>query len=409
MREGIVDSEPERARRTLSGGVLAFRWVAYVWMTGLNLARDEPFRRPALAWLGLAAAGLWTIWLTVHRDDHLQYRPLTLQFDLGLSMALILISGLVVQPGRVTGPSLFYATAYPASSALAWGAAYGLKGAAVATVGLGTALLFSRPLNGIQLNELGRKGALSFLNGLVTYMLAGGIAGVVSRHLDRSAAELRSAIDASIRARERTARIAEREAMGRAIHDSVLQALARVCSRGRELARQALVAGSDVMQLAEMAGEQEKALRALIVREQEEIPLGAASLRDALEAAGRAIQDLPVTVASVGPLVLPAALVEELVSAVRQALANVVEHAQATRVAVFADSEEGWVHVSVRDDGRGFVYDEKQLQAEGKAGMLRSMKGRVEDLGGKMRVETAPGAGTEVQFRIPAKLEEVTT
>jgi signal transduction histidine kinase len=102
-------------------------------------------------------------------------------------------------------------------------------------------------------------------------------------------------------------------------------------------------------------------------------------------------------------------LVEELVSAVRQALANVVEHAQATRVAVFADSEEGWVHVSVRDDGRGFVYDEKQLQAAGKAGMLRSMKGRVEDLGGKMRVETAPGAGTEVQFRIPAKLEEVTT
>ncbi len=58
--------------------------------------------------------------------------------------------------------------------------------------------------------------------------------------------------------------------------------------------------------------------------------------------------------------------------------------------------------VSVRDDGCGFIYSEEQLRAEGKVGMLGSMKGRIEDLGGKMKVHTAPGAGTEVEFRVPA-------
>lgn len=32
MRERVVESEPERARRTLSGGILVFRWLAFAWM-----------------------------------------------------------------------------------------------------------------------------------------------------------------------------------------------------------------------------------------------------------------------------------------------------------------------------------------------------------------------------------------
>ena len=68
---------------------------------------------------------------------------------------------------------------------------------------------------------------------------------------------------------------------------------------------------------------------------------------------------------------------------------------------MFAEAEDGWVTVSVRDDGRGFDYDEDRLRADGKVGMLKSMKGRVEDLGGRMRVTTAPGRGTEIEFRVP--------
>jgi signal transduction histidine kinase len=99
---------------------------------------------------------------------------------------------------------------------------------------------------------------------------------------------------------------------------------------------------------------------------------------------------------------LPAGEVEELTAAVHQALDNVVRHADATRATIFAEALEGEIVVSIRDDGVGFEYDEGLLAREGKLGMLKSMKGRVEGLGGEMIVRSAPGRGTEVEFRLPA-------
>jgi signal transduction histidine kinase len=57
--------------------------------------------------------------------------------------------------------------------------------------------------------------------------------------------------------------------------------------------------------------------------------------------------------------------------------------------------------VTVRDDGRGFTYDEAAFAAAGKIGLAKSIKGRVEQLGGQVRVSSRPGAGTEVELRIP--------
>ncbi|HET7518409.1 MAG TPA: ATP-binding protein, partial [Actinomycetes bacterium] len=102
-----------------------------------------------------------------------------------------------------------------------------------------------------------------------------------------------------------------------------------------------------------------------------------------------------------GALWLPAGHVEELAAAVRQALDNVVEHAGASRVALFAEEDGGGVVLTVRDDGRGFAYDERRLLAEGKIGLAKSVKGRVEQLGGTMRLVSRPGAGTEIELRVP--------
>jgi signal transduction histidine kinase len=110
---------------------------------------------------------------------------------------------------------------------------------------------------------------------------------------------------------------------------------------------------------------------------------------------------VPVSVSSVGPIWLARRQADELAAAVREALANVAEHAQASRAVVFADEEDGTVVVSVRDDGVGFSYDEARLRAEGKAGVLKSMKGRVEEMGGRMLIRAAPGGGTEIEFRAP--------
>jgi signal transduction histidine kinase len=108
-----------------------------------------------------------------------------------------------------------------------------------------------------------------------------------------------------------------------------------------------------------------------------------------------------VTVGATGPIPLPVGHVGELAAAVRQALDNVVEHAGATRASVFADCDQGEVVVTVRDDGRGFDYDQAALQASGKIGLLKSIKGRVEQLGGALRVDSRPGAGTEIELRVP--------
>jgi signal transduction histidine kinase len=395
-----IEFEPERARRTLSGGVLLFRWVAFSWMLVLNVARPDSFRRPALAWAGIAAAGLWTAWQTKTRGSEHELAG-TLWIDVALSMALILLSGLVVPEGGVQGPGLFYATAYPLSTALAWGAEAGLTGAIEVTVALGAALVLSRPLNGISLATMSRGQVLGMLNGVVNYLLAGGVAGVVAAHLDRSTAQLRSAIDEAVHARERSARLAERQSLARAIHDSVLQGLAHVRKRLKQLSAEPTVEGARLSEAEVRLAEEADALRALILQDPEEVPAGTVSLDRALRGLARRVKEPPVSVSAVGRIWMPAGTVDQLLRAVSQALDNVVEHAGATGAAIFANQEDGWLIVSVRDNGRGFRYDEELLRQEGKAGMLQSMRGRVQDMGGRMRVESAPGVGTEVEFRIP--------
>jgi signal transduction histidine kinase len=248
---------------------------------------------------------------------------------------------------------------------------------------------------------LTRDDLIGILNGSVYYLLAGGAAGVVTRTIDRSRAQVDAATEVAMRAREREGRMAEREALARRIHDSVLQAMADIHREGIELAREPAVSAQKVRRLAELAAEQERELRSILIREPEQAPSGMASLRAALEAAAQGRPGLKVVVTATGPIWLATRTVEELREAVKQALDNVTEHAEASRVAVFADIEDGQLEVSVRDDGRGFVYSEEFLRASNKAGMLKSMKGRVEELGGRMRVHSAVGVGTEVEFRIP--------
>jgi signal transduction histidine kinase len=395
----VAASEPDRARRNLAAGIVVVRWTFLALMTVLA-ATSGRFRFPAAAWLIVGAVAAWTVWLTVNvgREGNA-----VLWLDLALGGGVILASALATEPGRVVGSAPFFATGYPASAALLWGAVRGPGGGLLAGGTLATALVLSRPVNGVGLDEMSGGQVAALVNGVVYFLAAGGAAGVVSRLLERSSRELRAATEEALRARERAARLAERESLARDIHDSVLQALALVHKRGRELAERDAVAGAEVGSLADVAGEQERALRAMIMREPDEAPSGTVSLRDALERAAREVGDIAVTVSAVGLIFLPARTVEHLQAAVRQALHNVVQHAAASRVAMFAEAEDGWVSVSVRDDGCGFRYDESALLREGKAGMLRSMKGRVEDLGGAMRVVSAPGAGTEVEFRIPVR------
>ncbi len=400
----LPEPVPLRARRTLWVGVLAFRWLGYIWMVLSNVLSGGVIH-PAVAWVALGLTGAWNLWFTFRAERRL---TVALWLDLGVSFVLVAMSGWVVAPGDalVASERTFFATIYPAGTLIAWGAVHGWRGGVGSALVLSVALVLSRVLNGFPVTELTPGELVGLGNGIVYFLVAGAAPGVMATTLDRSAEQLQGAIDDAIRARERAARLGEREALYLSIHDSVLNALAFLRKRGRELAEEATVPASEVRELAEMAGEQQDALRALILREPVEPPEGAASLREALDETAAAIGGLSVTVsAGRSPIWLPARDASEVAAAVRQALENVVQHARASQVVIFAEPEDGWVTVSVRDNGVGFAYDEDRLEAEGRAGLLRSMKGRIEGLAGRMRVMSAPGLGTEVEFRVPVLTE----
>ena len=102
------------------------------------------------------------------------------------------------------------------------------------------------------------------------------------------------------------------------------------------------------------------------------------------------------------PVVLAATRARAVAAAVGAALANVAAHAGEARARGCCWSTRGGVVVSVRDDGRGFEPARlAEARAEGRLGVASSIEGRVRELGGTMAVESAPGAGTEVELRVP--------
>jgi signal transduction histidine kinase len=81
--------------------------------------------------------------------------------------------------------------------------------------------------------------------------------------------------------------------------------------------------------------------------------------------------------------------------AVAEALTNTAKHAHATTVTVVAGVDEDAVlRVRVSDDGRGGA-------DIGAGSGLMGLKDRVESLGGRLSVQTAPGAGTTVHAELP--------
>lgn len=404
----LVPPQVDAARRTLWTGLLVFRWVFYAWMvvaaTALVMRFDRSPWSDTLSLLGVIATGVWTVWLSV--DAH-QERRETPYVDLALAVALILVSSLVVPSGQVV-ESTFYAVAYPSNAALLWGAAKGPVGGLFAGVVLSAALVIGRPLNGVDLAS--SDAVLSLVNGCVYYLAAGAATGVFSLLFTRWAAEFQRLEGEAIRDRERAAKLAERRALEREIHDSVLHELASIVGRGQRLIDEDAVSTDGLAKLLDHVRRQHRALQALVTREPEEPPEGYVVFGERLERIAADVDELAVTVsvatAAGASVRLPVHHADELAAAVEQALDNVVKHACATQATVFLDVGDDEVIVSIRDNGTGFVYEEAALAAAGKAGILRSMKGRMADLGGRMRIQSRPDLGTEVEFRIPAPREK---
>ena len=100
------------------------------------------------------------------------------------------------------------------------------------------------------------------------------------------------------------------------------------------------------------------------------------------------------------PRALPVPLETALLRIAQSALANVDEHAGASRVTVSLAAENGSVRLRINDDGVGFdPITASRLLSEGHFG-LAGMRERVEMVGGNLSIDSAPGHGTTVDVEM---------
>jgi PAS domain S-box-containing protein len=95
---------------------------------------------------------------------------------------------------------------------------------------------------------------------------------------------------------------------------------------------------------------------------------------------------------------LPREIRHEMLWISKEALANVLEHAEATTVSVELLCGEREVHLHIDDNGRGF--GPRRLGANGSFGLI-SMRKRAQRLGGTVAVDSQLGRGTRVVAVVP--------
>ena len=79
---------------------------------------------------------------------------------------------------------------------------------------------------------------------------------------------------------------------------------------------------------------------------------------------------------------------------VAEALTNAARHARATATKIEAAESDGFLHVRVRDNGRGGA-------GFGDGSGLVGLRDRAEALGGHLQLDSPPGAGTTLDITLP--------
>ncbi|MCL7453142.1 MAG: histidine kinase [Anaerolineae bacterium] len=202
----------------------------------------------------------------------------------------------------------------------------------------------------------------------------------------------------------RLAALEERQRLARELHDSVSQVLYSIGLAGHTALTyleqdpdQAVEPMRYVLSLAD-AGLAE--MRALIFELRpdslEKDGLVVALTRQA--AALRARHELEVKTELCQEPDFPLEVKEALYRIAREALNNVVKHAQASRVVIRLPHPHDAAVLEVQDDGVGF---DPQREYPGQMG-LNSMRERAAELRGALEIESAAGEGTCLRVRIPA-------
>ena len=245
------------------------------------------------------------------------------------------------------------------------------------------------------------KHAVAIASGIALLVVQAALIGTLFvQRIRRRSAEAESY---ALAGRLITAHEDERRRLARDLHDDVTQRLARLAIDAGKIERNASSADGTMAARAVREGlvGLSEDVHALSYRLHPAV-LDDLGLAEGLKAeCGRLSQHGPITVKVVLGEV-PAKLPREpslcLFRVAQEALRNVVRHAQATAVTVSLNREGRGLRLTVRDDGRGF---ESSVADEHPSLGRVSMRERVRQIGGKLRIDTAPGHGTTVTAWVP--------
>ena len=371
----------QRTEQTLALTVVLFR-LGGLASLALVLAMDAAtggWRGQGLAVLLAAAIIIDCAILIAGWLRHCRVPPTLAVADLAVT-AMALASGAVV--GGICGPG-YFAYPYSIASSVAYGISFRRLGqAAAATCFLGAA----EGLPAIMLRLVPAPHAIFDASMYVpNVMVAFAVAGVMRRTaVDLDAGRLRVAEQAEERARLRQARL---------LHDSVLQTVEFLAAgdcisdeqvRGHVAAEALRLRGFIATGTLTEGGSDLASMLRQLASDMARLGLRVELLHHGLGAAASRLTGDPH-------------LCTALVAVAREGLTNVLTHAGVDRAVLRLTANSREVNLTVLDHGRGF---DPATPLTG-FGINQSLRGRVAELGGVVRIQSRPGAGTRVEVTLP--------
>jgi signal transduction histidine kinase len=252
--------------------------------------------------------------------------------------------------------------------------------------------------------------ALYYLNR--TVVVAGALTcgyALHRRHQSREIEDLKARA-AEVEKTAEKARDQERQRIASDFHDGPLQSFISLQMRLeilRKLLDRDFQAGmEDLKELQTLAVSQVRDLR-VFLHAMRPVDVDGANLVATARRIAESFQKesgIPLTfIGSSAPFGLPQEMTADVLQMIREALHNVQKHAAASRVAVTLERTERGLEIAVEDNGHGFNFagtyslEELELLRLGPA----SLKRRARSLNAEMQLESRPGRGTGLRFRIP--------
>lgn len=357
-----------------------FRLLSCVYALGFHIAVNSDLRRPMLGWALFAVLIGWSAACAIAYLRGFGRRPAWVMAEIAIVVLLMLSTKVVATEqwalDNQTWPTTLWASNATISAAVQFGPAWGMVAGIAVTAA-------NEAVKGYVNVNLGRSAT-------VVIELAVGLAvGMAARTARRAHQELQ-------RAAQLSAALQERERLSRQVHDGVIQVLALVAKRGHEI-------GGAASELADLASEQERALRRwVIATDLDDDDLQTVDLCTLLRrrASDRVSVSLPGT-----PVTLARGVAIELDAAVGNALDNVGLHAGPhARAFVLLEDLGDLVTVTIRDDGVGIAAGRlEEAASQGRLGISKSIVGRVAALDGTALLTTNMGEGTEWELRVPRR------